>query len=1238
MNRCKKIFSLLLAVVLLCTAFPGIVFSEGAPQTGNNTFVYNCGKGDVSVEWSILDSNGGDDIFNEDGSYTIQLEDDAFFPYEIQFQYGGKKWVETFETLDSTTVIGGHEIHVASNYNGNSLSQIGVYVDGKYIAAKPEPKHFSGGSPRSLLPLDEYDLKLDLTSYSPSELENVKIETVMNDSTKYDENAPDDYKKNAVFWNFPDGSDNFQKIGTGTVDLSGTYSITMIVGSGNQLDENNIKYHIRIDKLDTPYFYAELYDQAEDGNRNQIDGLRYINNNDEFIFKIPITSSLESEYFLNIPFDRYSSDDDYNITIYEGFFDTLEEAEKNGKNITDQVYKKDMTVKDAGYKADFSTAKPFTIVCKMKNGKLASLKQFTVVVEHEEAEEPDTKFGMTFNGLYVENESGNRYSASYRNLYSTDNLTGVETVTVTLYKSYLADKKYYAGFECHSVNNWNNVDNTKVIKAVLGHFDNLQQAANEPDIKNDLLPEDIGVSGGYLTNYKDGVNFTFFVGDDVYKYTVIAQENPGSGDTYLNIEGAEGVEHNKIYKVYNEHESGAEQFGYQILMLSDETVDLSTLKPVFSTASGIEAFVAGKKQNSGESIQNFKNGPVQYTAVAENNREVKNYWVSFINRQIGKAKLFVVQDGKKAEEREIFFNGYTDNHHDIFIANIGTETLTGLNVELQNPKNVKLDDYWKVGGKGNNELKGLGENLNQSLGGYGSVTEEQNNIAKIRLLPDGQGEVSGKLIISSDNGGSYTINLTGHAGDPRIITDKIDDGVQYVPYSFLIQTDNQYNWNKVTFGLTDTDGDLPDGMILRPSGELYGVPTQTGTFHFKIRARNSSSSFKNSTKEFTLVIKKNTDANVAGEIDGGYRIETAVPRYFSRVQDYEFKSEGKLGYFIDFWIDGEKQIKDTDYKVEDGSTKITVLSQTFSKYGTGMHTIAAEFRVDGDVNKDLKRTAQNYTLNTSSGTSRPSNNGGNHSSNSGGGSGGSSSGSSSSGKKPLLNGSSGSSAGNETNLNGTYSNGASNVTFSNNNSNASQENIEGTSQETTSTQAVAQQINLTRIKNANYISLARLQKLASDAQQAGLIPQLEVDTMILDALRTIVGVRIGINPALANSDLQLAALPNSPESIKIKALFEKYFSNEIPVIIDFSQKGSFGQTADIAVKVPRNLNAEELVLYSYNSEENTYWKIQEPAAWIDANGYLHFKTDYAGTALVSQGDLTRRMTLVSVLSSFFTRI
>ena len=79
-----------------------------------------------------------------------------------------------------------------------------------------------------------------------------------------------------------------------------------------------------------------------------------------------------------------------------------------------------------------------------------------------------------------------------------------------------------------------------------------------------------------------------------------------------------------------------------------------------------------------------------------------------------------------------------------------------------------------------------------------------------------------------------------------------------------------------------------------------------------------------------------------------------------------------------------------DYTAESGSTRITVSSQTLKNKAaqTGNNTIAAEFRVDGDMDKDLRRTAQNFHLDkTSSGSGSGSSSG----SSSGSGSGGSSS-------------------------------------------------------------------------------------------------------------------------------------------------------------------------------------------------------------------------------------------------------
>ena len=92
--------------------------------------------------------------------------------------------------------------------------------------------------------------------------------------------------------------------------------------------------------------------------------------------------------------------------------------------------------------------------------------------------------------------------------------------------------------------------------------------------------------------------------------------------------------------------------------------------------------------------------------------------------------------------------------------------------------------------------------------------------------------------------------------------------------------------------------------------------------------------------------------------------------------DRDFEVVGEFAEFMDFWLDGQKLVKDVDYTAESGSTKITVRSQTFEKAGTGNHTIAAEYRVDGDIEKDLKRAAQNYTLETRDGSSSSNTSGG----------------------------------------------------------------------------------------------------------------------------------------------------------------------------------------------------------------------------------------------------------------------
>ena len=77
-----------------------------------------------------------------------------------------------------------------------------------------------------------------------------------------------------------------------------------------------------------------------------------------------------------------------------------------------------------------------------------------------------------------------------------------------------------------------------------------------------------------------------------------------------------------------------------------------------------------------------------------------------------------------------------------------------------------------------------------------------------------------------------------------------------------------------------------------------------------------------------------------------------------------FVSNGEFDEFVDLWLNGEKLIEGQDYTKEAGSTRITIQSQTFEDKANsdGSNTIAAEFRVDGDSNNELRRTAQNFRL------------------------------------------------------------------------------------------------------------------------------------------------------------------------------------------------------------------------------------------------------------------------------------
>ena len=697
----------------------------------------------------------------------------------------------------------------------------------------------------------------------------------------------------------------------------------------------------------------------------------------------------DDEVYLGLSLNENYSASGMDVSIYKGVYDTAEEAMQAAQadislDITSQIWKPDMTQKNAGYKACFSGYGDNQLVTLvLKDGEVVKGMESFLIRIYPAVDNVSYDI-YDINGVYV--------ADGWQSYDFTD---GIDNCTYILRRGYAAEDDYYVSFRYYH-DGKSDYTSEYIEKAVLGHYDTLDAAAAQPDIKERMFVKSSD-SVGYQANYSgNGVNFTVFTkSGEVYKFTikVVAQEpepepEPGSdlgellsGDPYFHATGATGLtSYSDIYQMDGSDDDYYAN-GYQTLLVAKSDVDLSQLRLTFDKAAKAKIYANGTEQVSGETEQDFSNGPVQYSASAEDGKHLKNYWVTVVQQTAG-AKLFVnganVKNDAGEVVREVFLNDIYGNHHDIFIANIGDVELTGLNAVLSDAQNVKLDDYWTVGGDGNNTLAAF--TTVSSSTSYGELA----NVAKIRLVPDGDGVISGTLTISADGQEPVVIKLTGVAGNPKIVTAELPDAVKYVPYGSLIQHNNMYDWNRVSF--EKADGALPNGMIIKENGELYGVPTQTGTFEFTVQMINGDERFSSSEATFTLNVLENTNENVDRSTDTGYEVldGDGVPRLMTSYQDEVFESQGALSEFFYFWLDGEQLVRGTDYIAEEGSTKITVRSQTFQKAGPGKHTIAAEFRVGGDENKELKRAAQNYELKLSGSTSSGGSSGGSGSASGGG--------------------------------------------------------------------------------------------------------------------------------------------------------------------------------------------------------------------------------------------------------------
>ncbi|MBQ9348387.1 MAG: hypothetical protein IJT94_13815, partial [Oscillibacter sp.] len=667
--------------------------------------------------------------------------------------------------------------------------------------------------------------------------------------------------------------------------------------------------------------------------------------------------------------------------------------------------------------------------------------------------------GITENGTedtaFIYQVYSTRYPADGRYYVALNAISSAqkdaEYRVVITPEEYEADKEFYDQyFEIIVIDK----SSTLISRAALGRI-TAEELEAQPDISNQLFSDASASGGGYLADFSHGpVTFTVLDSFGTLHYItmklqaapegsenlpVIPTSNPGTsfealGFIEMNPETGKTASPSRTH-IVTSNEDSYYRNGYQTVFQDSlyQIEDGFTIFPMFSAGDSLSVY-AGMNQNSGlpqksaeTPVENFVSSkPIRYSTAVKDGEHMNNYWVTFVTPVQGRAQLFVnaasnIDDFHRDETgmpvREVLLTQYYNYRHDILIANIGRERLTGIRVKLAgNPDgtgeaaNVEID-----------ELYSIGVEDSASLEPFPSWNTDWPNLAKIRLrakASNGEvqdGKIEGYLIITTENGGNMTVKLTGAVGEPQIITETLSpiegedyNAVKYVHYSTFLQTSSMYAADKVSFSVVS--GRLPKGatgngidVTLNPNGELYGVPEETGDFPFTVRATFYGDENIYSEKSYNLRVADNTDANVWGINDYKANLTanslpvtgTAVVYDMDASESLIIHTDADYDQFVRrITVDGV-ELESTEFTADPGSTIATIISQALrNAANNSTHTISMENRAGGLANTrtTLTRTSVNVTVkkasNGSGGTGTGSSGGGGSSRSSGSGSSG----------------------------------------------------------------------------------------------------------------------------------------------------------------------------------------------------------------------------------------------------------
>lgn len=254
----------------------------------------------------------------------------------------------------------------------------------------------------------------------------------------------------------------------------------------------------------------------------------------------------------------------------------------------------------------------------------------------------------------------------------------------------------------------------------------------------------------------------------------------------------------------------------------------------------------------------------------------------------------------------------------------------------------------------------------ENAGAYGLIyleksdyTSKSDSFCSVSFIVSGLGDISVEfyayqLINSKLADVPYTVtpgkSLTDTVKTPEkpvIKTESLPDGILNMQYDFMVEADRDdfLSWEV-------TSGALPEGLTLSDEGMLSGIPTESGSFTFGVRAALTAGNIVSDEKQFTLTVleapKKLTPTKSSSyTVSGGY-----VTKVVAETKLSDFVGNFETPEYVKVFGSDGKEITDKNAYVGTGC-RVSLMN--------GDNAVdSADVVVLGDISGDGRLTSVDY--------------------------------------------------------------------------------------------------------------------------------------------------------------------------------------------------------------------------------------------------------------------------------------